>query len=151
MKYTFLNGQVAIMIQYCVERYEQVDAGARIDVRQVEPYEGDKHREGAQGYRILPVGDGGIYRIDLSVRLDDGSHEKRYHHHPDFQNGDVGPRAFDDELSADPVGWTERRLRDLPKLLAEKGYSELAESIDADQLAGSMPLIRLAIEKSLHR
>lgn len=149
MKYTFFIGQVAIMIQYCVERYEEVDGGARIDVRRTEPYEGHKHREGAQGYRVLPVGDGGIYRIDLSVRLDDGSHEKRFHHHPNFQDGDVGPRVFDEELSADPVGFTERQIRDLPKLLAEKGYPELAESIDAHELEKAIPMIRTAVETSL--
>ncbi|MEV4754493.1 hypothetical protein AB0J86_05145 [Micromonospora sp. NPDC049559] len=149
MQYMFLNGQVAIMVRYCVERYEQVDGGARIDVRRAEPYEGHKHREGAHGYRVLPVGDGGIYRIDLSIRLDDGSREQRYHHHPHFQDGDVGPRAYDEGLAADPVGWSERQLRNLPKLLTEKGYPELAESIDIHELEKAMPMIRMAIESSL--
>lgn len=150
MKYTFLNGQVAIMVRYWEEHYEQVDGGARIDLRRVRSFEGAAHRPGAAGYRILPVSEGGIWRIDLSTRLDSEIPEKRYHHHPHFQNGDVGPRVFDDELSADPIGWTERRLLDLPNLLAEKGMPELRASIDTDRLARAMPLIRLAIEDSLH-
>lgn len=147
--YAFINGQVAITVQYWVERYEEVDAGARIDVRRAEPYEGSHHRDGAEGHRVLPVGDGGIWRIDLSRRIDSEVPEQRFHHHPDFQNGDVGPRAFDEELSAEPLDWTERRLLDLPALLTEKGHEDLAKSIDTEQLVRSMPLIRMAIEASL--
>lgn len=150
MNYTFVNGQVAIIIQYWEEHYEEVDGGCRIDVRRVESFEGDHHRPGAAGYRILPVSEGGVWRIDLSTRLDSDVREERFHHHPHFQNGDVGPRVFDDELSADPVGWTERQLLDLPKLLGERGLLELQKSIDTEHLAKSMPLIRQAIELSLH-
>ncbi|MEO3812927.1 hypothetical protein ABGB17_28325 [Sphaerisporangium sp. B11E5] len=151
MIYTFVNGQVAIVVQYWVEHYEQVDAGARIDIRRAEFFEGTAHRDGAQGYRVLPVGDGGIWRIDLSTRIDSDAPEQRYHHHPDFQNGDVGPRAFDEELSADPFGWIERRFLELPEILGKKGHPDLQASMDRDQLMKSWPLIRLAIESSLHR
>lgn len=147
--YTFINGQVAITVRYCVERYEEVDAGARIDVRRAESYEGSHHREGAEGHRVLPVGDGGIWRIDLSHRIDSEVPQQRYHHHPDFRDGDVGPRVFDEELAADPLDWAERRLLELPALLTEKGHEDLAKSIDTEQLARSMPLIRTAIEASL--
>lgn len=153
--YTFINGQVAITVRYCEEKYvlpddgPQVDGGARIDVRRVEFYEGTRHREGAEGHRVLPVGDGGIWRIDLSKRVNCDVPVQRFHHHPDFADGDVGPRAFDEELSADPLDWAERKLLDLPAILTAKGYDELARSVDTDQLVRSMPLVRLAIEASL--
>ncbi|MFD7750309.1 hypothetical protein ACFV2V_30500 [Streptomyces sp. NPDC059698] len=147
--YSFVNGQIAITVQYWVEEYEEVDAGARIDVRRAELYEGSHHREGAEGHRVLPVGDGGIWRIDLSHRIDCDVPVQRFHHHPDFQDGDVGPRAFDPELSAHPLEWIERRLLDLPAVLTEKGFEDLAQSIDTMQLARSMPLVRTAIEASL--
>lgn len=154
MRYQFLNGQVAILVQYWEERYEengeQVDGGPRIDVRRVEAVEGRAHRPGATGYRILPVGDGGIYRIDLSTKINSDVPVKRYHHHPDFRDGDVGPRVFDDELSADPIGWTEQTLRNLPDLLAGKGLPDLQESIDAEQLSRAMPLIMQSVQLSLH-
>lgn len=151
--YTFINGQVAITVRYWVESYDeggpQVDGGARIDVRRAEFYEGSHHRYGAEGHRVLPIGDGGIWRIDLSQRINCEVPERRFHHHPHFKDGDVGPRVFDAELSADPLDWAERRLLDLPALLAEKGFEELGKSIDTDQLSRSMPLIRMAIEASL--
>lgn len=149
MQYTFLNGSVAIVVQYWVEHYEEVDAGARIDVRRAELYPGSAHREGAEGMRILPVGDGGIWRVDLSHRVDVEVPEQRFHHHPNFRDGDVGPREFVQELADKPLDWIEAQLMDLPSLLKEKGHPELAETVDMDDMARSMPLIRMAIESSL--
>ncbi len=146
VEYIFVNGQVAITVRFWVEHYEEVDAGPRIDIRRAEPYEGTAHRDGAEGTRVLPVGDGGIWRIDLSSRIDCELPEQRFHHHPDFVDGDVGPRVFDEELSADPFGWTERSLMDLPALLKERGLTDLQESMDLEELKRSMPVIRLAIE-----
>jgi hypothetical protein len=147
--YTFSFGEVVIMVRYCVERYEQIDAGARIDLRRIEPYEGNQHRPGAEGFRLLPVGDGGIWRADLSYRVDCEVPEKRYHYHPDFRDGDVGPRACEEDLTADPLGWLARRLLDLPQLLEERGYSDLAKSVDPNELARTMPMIMKAVEVSL--
>jgi hypothetical protein len=160
VQYAFINGQVAILVHYCEERtkpntgdgthYDQVDGGARIDFRRVEEHEGTNPREGTGGYRILPVSEGGIWRIDLSTRLDSEIPEQRYHHHPNFYNGDVGPRAFDEELSADALGWIERHLRDLPTVLGKRGFPDLELSLDMDQLIKSLPMIRSAIEVSLN-
>jgi hypothetical protein len=149
MQYVFVNGKVAIMIQYCEEHYGEVDAGARIDLRRVEQYEGAVKREGIEGYRILPVSEGGIWRIDLSTRIDSERPEQRYHHHPNFRDGDVGPREFDPELSADAFGWIERRLLDLPDILTRKGFADIGATVDVDRLGKDMPMIRAAIEASL--
>jgi hypothetical protein len=148
--FAYFNGDVAIVVQYWVEHYEEVDAGCRIDIRRAEAYPGSHHRPGAEGFRVLPVGDGGIYRIDLSVRVDSGDDEVRYHHHPTFVEGDVGPRVFDDHLSADPLGWIERRLRDLPGLLREKGRPELADSVDTAALDAAIPTVMSAVKAALH-
>ena len=149
MQYIFVNGKVAILIEYCEEHYEQIDAGARIDFRRVEKYEGAVVREGIEGYRILPVSEGGIWRIDLSHRIDCEVPQQRFHHHPDFRDGDVGPRTYDADLAEDPFGWIERHLLDLPAVLEKKGFADLAESIDVARYGKDMPLIRTAIENSL--
>ena len=153
MEYHFINGQVAILVRYWEERYEengeQVDGGARIDIRRVESFEGQAHRPGASGYRVLPVAEGGIWRIDLSTKLNSDIPVKRYHHHPNFTDGDVGPRFYDEDLAADPFGWTEHKLLDLPALLAERGLAELQASIDQKQLSRAMPLIMQAVQTSL--
>jgi hypothetical protein len=165
LEYAFINGQLAILVSYLEEHYEQVDGGARIDFRRVEEFDGPNGRPGTGGYRILPLGVGGIWRVDLSTRLDSEVPERRYHHHPNIRNEraqlpdlddgtpgfktDVGPRVFDEELSADAWGWIERHLRGLPAVLRERGFSDVEPTVDMDQLIKSLPAIRSAIEASL--
>lgn len=166
MEYAFINGQLAILVSYREEHYEQVDGGARIDFRRIEEFDGPNGRPGTTGYRILPLSVGGIWRIDLSTRLDSEVPERRYHHHPYIHNErsgdstnlsdgtagfktDVGQRVFDEELAADAWGWIERHLRDLPAVLSERGYPEVGPTLDMEQLVKSLPAIRAAIEASL--
>lgn len=159
MQHTFISGNLGILVDYCEEHtrpdigagteYDQVDAGARIDFRRVDQYEGANTREGTHGYRVLPVSEGGIWRIDLSSRIDMDVPEARYHHHPHFQNGDVGPRVIDDELSQDALGWIDRQLRDLPAVLVDRGFADVAASLDMEEFLRSLPVIRLAIETSM--
>lgn len=157
MQHVFINGQVAILVHYCEERtkpdlgdgdteWHEVDGGARIDVRRVEEYHGANTREGTAGFRILPVDEGGIWRIDLSTRIDSDVPEPRYHHHPTFANGDVGPRVFDKELTDDALGWIERQFRNLPAALVERGHPALAATVDTASLDRALPSIMAAVE-----
>ncbi|MFD4433114.1 hypothetical protein [Nocardia sp. NPDC058497] len=63
-----------------------------------------------------------IWRADLLESVDGrpGSFD-RVHHHPWFDGWNDCERVFDSELSADPFGWLERQLSDLPNLLAKAG------------------------------
>lgn len=60
------------------------------------------------------------WRLDLleSVGGAAGSFD-RAHHHPRMAGWEPGEREFDPALSADPLGWTEQRLRALPGVPAE--------------------------------
>ncbi len=148
-KHVFVLGPVAIMVQRWQERFSELEAGARVEVRRVEPSIGDRDRAGAAGFRVLPVSEGGIWRADLFVVVDPPGGEPRYHHHPRFAGGDVGPRVFDPDMQADPAGWTEARLADLPGLLSECGAAELAAAVDPGQMAATLPAIRAAIDACL--
>lgn len=149
--YVFVLGPVAVTVQHWEERFSELESGARVEVRRVEPSVGERDRPGAAGFRVLPVSEGGIWRADLFVVVDPPGREPRYHHHPRFAGGDVGPRVFDPDIAADPAGWTAARLADLPSLLAECGAAELAGAVDPDDVTQALPAIRAAIEASLTR
>ena len=149
LKYVFVIGPVAVVVQHWEERFSELESGARVEVRRVEPAVGRRDRPGAAGFSVLPVSDGGIWRADLFVVIDPPTSEPRYHHHPRFAGGDVGPRVFDPDLGADPKGWTQARLADLPGLLTECGAPDLAAAVDRGRVAEAMPAIRAAIDACL--
>jgi hypothetical protein len=151
VKHVFVLGPVAVMVQHWEERFSELEAGARVEVRRVEPAVGERDRPGAAGFRVMPVSEGGIWRADLFVVVDPPGREPRYHHHPRFAGGDVGPRVFDPDLAADPAGWTEARLADLPALLRDCGAADLAPAVDAGHVAEALPAIRAAIAACLTR
>ena len=149
LKYVFVIGPVAVVVQHWEERFSQLESGARVEVRRVEPSLGRRDRPGAAGFRVLPVSDGGIWRADLFVVIDPPGGEPRYHHHPRFTAGDVGPRVFDPDMAVDPVGWTEARLADLTALLWDCGAGDLSDAVDPDQVAQVLPAVRAAIDACL--
>lgn len=150
MAVAFINGGVAITIDYFQQKRHITEAGARVDVRRVDQVEGPAHRSGAEGFTIRPVGGGGgIWRADLLVVLDDGS--QCFHYHPKFEDDDVGERVDDAILAKEPRRWTEDRLRDLPALLAQAGASDLIASLDIDEHLRSIPLMMAAIDGALAR
>ena len=149
LKFAFVIGPVAVVVQHWEERFSELEAGARVEVRRVEPSTGERDRPGAAGFRVLPVSEGGIWRADLFVVVDPPTSEPRHHHHPRFAGGDVGPRVFDPDLSADPPGWTQARLADLPGLLRKCGAADLAAAVDPGDLARALPAVRAAIDACL--
>jgi hypothetical protein len=149
VKYAFVFGRVALTVRYWEQRGDDVEAGARVEIRRVEEALDRHHRPGNAGFTVLPVGEGGVWRVDLFTVISAPGHEPRHHHHPHFEDGGVGRRVFEPELSADPLGWTERRLTDLRGLLEGSGAGDLADSVDYDEYAASLPAIRAAIEACL--
>ncbi|MGI5170970.1 hypothetical protein ACQEU3_42130 [Spirillospora sp. CA-253888] len=63
-----------------------------------------------------------IWRVDLLESVDGPPAAfDRVHHHPFFDGWNDCDRVFDPDLSADPFGWLERQLLDLPGVLARAG------------------------------
>ena len=145
MVYAFLFGPVAITVRYWEEAGDDLEGGARVEERRAGEVIGDHHRPGAAGWRIGPISDSGIWRSDLLTVISRPGNEPRHHHHPAFDDGDVGARVFDPTLSADPVGWTMARLADLPALLVEAGAADVADRIDMAAIRRTLPAIRSAI------
>jgi hypothetical protein len=81
--------------------------------------------------------------VDLLESVDGkpGSFD-RTHHHPKFTGWDPGPRVYQRELSADPLGWLAGQLADLPAVLERAGMpADVADAGDAGSLRESAPAI----------
>lgn len=133
---------VAITVGYWEQHVgDDVDLGARVEIRRVAPDEVPGANPGVAGYRLLPVTEG-IWRADLFT----GRDGPIYHYHPAFVDGDVGERQLDDELTAAPVEWTMKQLGDIAALLAGSGAADVIEDIPQRRLDAVLPEIRAAIE-----
>jgi hypothetical protein len=150
MKYVFVNGRVAVIIRYWEQRAAAVEGGARVDIREVSQLEGEVHRPGAAGFSVAPVSDGGIWRADLFVVLNDGG-TPCFHYHPEFRDGDVGDRFDRPDLAADPRRWIEDALTNLPGILSHAGAGHLSASVDLAEHQRALPLMMTAIDHCLAR
>lgn len=93
-----------------------------------------------------------IWRVDLleSVAGPPGGFD-RTHHHPRFTGWNESERFFEEELSADPFGWLERKLADLPAVLAQAGAADTADPEDVAGLRLAAPEIVDAARRMLAR
>ena len=144
MLYAYIVGPIAITVGHWVQRGVDTESGARVEIRRVEHEVIPGAAAGVAGLRLLPVSHG-IWRADLFRDQDD---QVIYHYHPNFELGDVGEREFDDQLTADPVGFVIDRLRDLRTVLVASGAGDLADAVDYADIAIALPAIRAAIEAS---
>jgi hypothetical protein len=101
-------------------------------------------------YSAQPIGvDQPIWRVDLLESVDGkpGSYD-RTHHHPAFTGWEPGHRVFVRELSADPLGWLEAQLTDLPAVLGRAGLEpHPGDAADAGALRTRTPEILDAVKR----
>ncbi len=140
----FILGPIAITAGYWVQRGADTESGARVEIRRVEQEDIPGAPAGVAGLRLLPVSEG-IWRADL-FRDQDGN--VIYHYHPHFEKGDVGERSFDDQLTADPVGFVIDRLKDLRSVLETSGAGDLVDRVPYSEVERALPAIRVAIDGS---
>ena len=126
---------------------EGAERGVRLELRQL--------REGELNgsiYSARPIGiEAPIWRVDL-LETADGPPASfdRTHHHPRFRGWEPSARAFAPELSADPVEWVGKQLRDVDPLLREARFdsAELGAR-DADDLRAAVPEILGCLRRTL--
>jgi hypothetical protein len=104
-----------------VEGQEGPEAGVRVEVRQL-----DRQPLKASIYSATPMGvDTPLLRFDLLESFPEGLGTlDRVHWHPTFEGWDPSWRAFDEELSADPLSWLRTNLADLDRLLGTSGHPD---------------------------
>ncbi|MET8546532.1 hypothetical protein ABZW03_38845 [Kitasatospora sp. NPDC004799] len=119
---------------------EGPERGVRLELRRIKA---EELRGSVYSARPISV-EQAIWRVDLleTVDREPGSFD-RTHYHPTFQGWDESARRFDEELSADPLAWLEKKLLDLPGVLSEAGVP--ADTAGPDDLTG----IRLATPEIL--
>ncbi len=128
---------------------EGPEHGVRLEVRLLErpPLTGSV-------YAAQPIViDRPVWRADLleTVAGDAGSHD-RTHHHPRFRAWEPGRRQYDEGMTADPIGWLQRRLEDLPGLLAGAELDpSVAGPTDAAEMAAAAPQIAATVADLLAR
>jgi hypothetical protein len=142
--HVYVFGPIAITAGHWVQRGVDTESGARVEIRRVENEDIPGAPAGVAGLRLLPVSEG-IWRADLFRNQDD---EIIYHYHPHFEKGDVGQRFFDDLLTADPVEFVIRKLRDLRAVLVDSGAGDIADEVPYEEIERVLPAIREAIERS---
>jgi hypothetical protein len=90
-----------------------------------------------------------IWRADLFTTVGSGKPFDAAHYHPTFTGLVPCDRVGDPQIGPDPFAWIERRLTDVPQMLAEAGYPELADEIDRHALRQAMPAVLAGIRATL--
>ena len=128
---------------------EGAERGVRLEVRLLE-------RGELQGnmFSSRPIEVGRpVWRADLleSVAGPPGSLD-RAHHHPNFRGWNPGRRAFDPELTADPVRFVGEQLADLDGLLERAGIAtDEVTAADAKSLRACLPEIMETVGRLLEK
>jgi hypothetical protein len=90
-----------------------------------------------------------IWRADLFTTVGSDTAFDAAHYHPTFAGLVPCDRVGDPAIEADPYAWIEGRLADVPAMLTEAGYPELAADLDLDALRQAMPAILATIRTTL--
>src|SRR3984957_8159775 len=103
------------------DEQEGAESGVRVEIRQLE-----RLPLRASIYSAQPIAaDTPLLRFDLFESFPYGKGTRdRVHWHPTFDGWDPSWRAFDPELSADPLGWLRESLSDLERLLDAPGHCD---------------------------
>lgn len=151
MRTAVIVGPIAVTTEYWEE--SQADGtretGCRVQLRRVRetrpPIPPPQPRRDAVFWSIEEP----IWRADLFTTVGSGSAFDAAHYHPTFTGLVPCDRVGDPAIQADPYGWTERRLADVPAMLAEAGYPELAAEVEPSALVQAMPAILATIRATL--
>jgi hypothetical protein len=141
---------------------EGAERGVRLEVRQLERGE---LKGSIYSSRPIEVGQP-VWRADLLESVKGEGEEgmgrrvgggppgslDRAHHHPNFRGWNPGRRAFDPELTADPVRFVGQRLADLEGLLERAGIAQDEVTAgDAESLRACLPEIMDTVGRLLDR
>jgi hypothetical protein len=135
----FAFNELAIVVRHWFEvGPEDEEHGARVEVRRLKEH---PHRGSESAPQILEV-DEIVWRADLFESLNDepGSWS-RAHHHLEFDGIEPPGRDWDEGLTADPIGWTRRKLEDVAALTQLEDPDGEAEDVRR-----ALPAIMAAVE-----
>jgi hypothetical protein len=145
MQHVFAFNELAIAVRHWYEiGPEDEEHGARLEIRRIARH---PHRGSESAPQVLEL-DEVVWRADLFDGLDDPPGRwSRAHHHLDWDGIEPTGRTWDAELSADPLGWTRRRLEDLPALLERRGVTLADPEGEAAEVRRALPAIMAALQE----
>ena len=144
MQQVFAFNELAISVRHWFEvGPHDTEHGARLEIRRLVRH---PHRGSESAPQVLEL-DAIVWRADLFDALADApGSSSRAHHHLDWDGIEPTGRTWDDDLSADPLGWTRRQLEDLPALLARRGVALEDAEAEAADVRRALPAIMAALE-----
>src|SRR5262245_61494882 len=145
MLYVFGFDTVAVvacdLYFYNPEAQQGAEQGVRVELRLIE------RGETSNIFVAGPITLGRpIWRADLLESVHRPGTLDRAHQHRSFDGWEPNDREFHDDISADPIGWMNRRIGDLDRLFAETGGDRaLVPSDDAEAARAAVPAIESAV------
>lgn len=119
----FVAGDVFFVDPNPLAGQEGAEAGVRIELRRLvrQPLRASIYS--AQPASLAEP----LWRGDFFESFPDGRNRRdRVHYHPFFNGWDPAKRHFDEELSADPLAWLEKRLANLGEMLGVEAHPDAA-------------------------
>jgi hypothetical protein len=144
MRSAVILGSIAVTTEYWEERQADGtrETGCRVQLRRVRtvpaPVPPPVPRRDAVFWSIEEP----IWRADLFTEVGGRGPFDAAHYHPTFDRLTPCERVGDPVIQADPLGWINRRLADLPAMLTESGHADLVEGLDPG-------LVRQAIQATI--
>ena len=142
MLQVFAFNELGVMVRHWYEVVEaEEEHGTRIEVRRRTTY---PHQGSESAAQLIGFGEL-IWRADLFDLIGEPpGNMLRAHHHSHCRDYEPVDRDWDDGLSADPFGWTERRLGSIESLLGDLGAVIEDLDAEADDLRRALPAIMQA-------
>ena len=139
MLQVFAVNELAILVRHWFEvGPDDEEHGARLEVRRLRSH---PHRGSESAPQVLEL-DEIVWRADLFESLaDEPGSWSRAHHHVSFDGIEPVDRAWDDGLTADPIGWTRRTLENVAALAPLQDPEGEAEDVRR-----ALPAIMAAVE-----
>jgi hypothetical protein len=136
MLQVFMFNELGVVVRHWYEVVgDDEEHGTRVELRRRIPV---AHRGTESAAQLLQL-DELLWRADLFDLIGPApGNMLRAHHHAHCLDNEPEDREWDDLLSSDPFGWTERRLGGLEQLLAEIG-------VTVDDLEGEAADLRRAL------
>lgn len=127
---------------------DQGDDGAERGIRlELRLFERDELKGSV--YSAMPIRvDQPIWRVDLLETADSTPGSlNRAHHHPRFHGWEPSSRVFDEELTADPIGWIGKQFAVIESVLAAAEVKLPVSDVEALRTAG--PTVVAELERQL--
>lgn len=146
VRYTFLFGRIGITVGHWVQPDPEGDEhGSRLEIQRMYETQDRPLSEFKEITLREP-----IWRADLFT-WDAGKpgNWDRAHHHIGGNGMKPLQREWDAALTADPLGWVERQLRDVARVLRAGGAEDLVGLVDQAEVDQALPDIINAVRRCM--